>query len=130
MILMIKQFWYYRDPSYKAEITELPKEQQDWINYWTSYDRISKSKGVFNYKTTNLFNVYYIGSLNIQSAADETSQKTLRNVPFAYRGYVFSDPLIQSYFERQTWYKAKPNYKPEIKDLSRNEKEWVERWSK
>jgi len=59
----------------------------------------------------------------------------LRNLPFAKRGYVFGGIIIdggyvqtkygfylQSFFEKQKWYKENSNYKASLKDLNHKEK--------
>lgn len=57
-------------------------------------------------------------------------RRILKNLPFAYRGYVFKDKGLQSFFESTEWYVPDPNYKSDLTTMSRNEKEWVQFWSK
>ena len=56
-------------------------------------------------------------------------KKILRNLPFATRGYVFKTKAIQDYYESTDWYVANPDYVSDMKDLSENEREWVEYWT-
>lgn len=60
---------------------------------------------------------------------DEMSKKVLRNIPFAQRGYVFSNPELKKYFERQKWYMPDPDYKADLSKLPLDEQKWVQRWS-
>lgn len=62
-------------------------------------------------------------------ASDSISKKILRNLPFAYRGYVFSTPELQNYYEKQVWYIPDINYQAEINQLPQEEQEWIQRWS-
>jgi hypothetical protein len=39
--------------------------------------------------------------------------RVLRNEIYAKRGRVFKDPTLQKYFEAQSWYKPKPDFKDE-----------------
>jgi hypothetical protein len=51
-------------------------------------------------------------------------------MPFAYRGYVFKDKGLQRYFESTQWYIPDPNYKSDMTTMSKNEKNWIQYWSK
>jgi hypothetical protein len=57
---------------------------------------------------------------------DILSKKILRNLPFARRGYVFTTPEIQKYYETKTnWYIPDKNYKADINALSEKERQFV-----
>jgi len=62
--------------------------------------------------------------------ANETSMKILRNIPFAKRGYVFSDADVQKYFEKQIWYFPDTTYKPDSTKLSYQEQKWIQSCNK
>lgn len=53
-------------------------------------------------------------------------KRILRNMPFAYRGYVFKTPELQRYFESTNWYIPNPDYKSNIDELNPNEKAWIQ----
>lgn len=55
-------------------------------------------------------------------------RQILRNVPFAYRGFVFKTKKLQDFFNSTKWYVANPNYKVDMNELTEDEKEWVEYW--
>lgn len=57
-------------------------------------------------------------------------KKIMRNLPFAYRGYVFKTKMLQDYFESTDWYVANPDYVSDMKDLSEEERRWVDFWTK
>ena len=54
----------------------------------------------------------------------------LRNLPFAYRGYVFKKASLQRIFESTPWYVPDPSYKADMETLTKEEKEWVMFWAK
>jgi len=57
-------------------------------------------------------------------------KRILRNLPFAYRGFVFKTPSLQQFFESTNWYIPNPKYVDRIEELSESEREWIEYWSK
>ena len=56
----------------------------------------------------------------------KAQKNILANMPYAYRGYVFSDKKLQSYFESSKWYLPNPNYQKEPKSLSKTEQKWID----
>ena len=48
----------------------------------------------------------------------------LKNLPFAYRGYVFKDKALQNFFESTKWYVKNPDYKGDIVDFDTGELLW------
>lgn len=61
----------------------------------------------------------------IDKPANELSKRILKNLPFARRGYVFKSPELQSYFEKQPWYKKDEKYKPVLAELTQKEQVWL-----
>lgn len=57
-------------------------------------------------------------------------KRILKNLPFAYRGYVFKDKGLQQFFESSKWYIPNPDYKADMKKMSDIEKEWIKFYSK
>ena len=55
-------------------------------------------------------------------------RRILKNLPFAYRGYIFKDKSLQEYFECANWYIPDPDYNADMDKLSDAEKKWVEFW--
>ena len=55
--------------------------------------------------------------------------RILKNLPFAYRGYIFHSKELQNFYESTTWYIANPAYKPDVQKLTEEEQKWVEFWS-
>ncbi|OQP57881.1 YARHG domain-containing protein [Niastella populi] len=63
----------------------------------------------------------------IKKPSDELSKRILKNLPFARRGYIFKSPELQSYFERQRWYKKDETYQPVLAGLTQKEQAWLNR---
>jgi len=55
-------------------------------------------------------------------------RRILKNLPFAYRGYIFKDKSLQQYFESSNWYIPDPNYTADMEALTEQEQQWVEFW--
>lgn len=84
--------------------------------------------GEFFDATTSLPFSYYQQD-KISTPNNELSKKILKNLPFARRGYIFSNKELQQYYETMTdWYIPNPNYSPETPLLSDIEKEWIKKW--
>ena len=60
---------------------------------------------------------------------DPEQRRILKNLPFAYRGYVFKSPELQRYFESTDWYIPNPDYKSSMEGMSQDEKEWIQLFS-
>lgn len=65
---------------------------------------------------------------NIQSTPADA--RILRNLPFAYRGYVFKASDLQKFFESTAWYVPDPNYVADTKTLTTAEQRWIGFWKK
>ncbi len=69
-----------------------------------------------------------------QKSAEDTMQYTrfqrriLKNLPFAYRGYIFKTKALQDYFESTDWYLPNPAYKGDMEGFTEEERKWVEFW--
>lgn len=50
----------------------------------------------------------------------------LRNYPFARKGYVFKNPQLKAYYEKQAWYIPDPAYTGERSTLSPEELKWLD----
>ena len=57
-------------------------------------------------------------------------KRILKNLPFAYRGHVFKDKGLRQFFESTKWYVPDSNYKDDMSKMSKEEKEWIQYWSK
>ncbi|MDL2215125.1 YARHG domain-containing protein [Dysgonomonas sp. OttesenSCG-928-M03] len=74
-------------------------------------------------------NIMYSRYYEEDKVEDEISKKVLRNLPFAKRGYIFSTPELQKYFESQIWYFPDSTYKSDTSKLPQEEQKWVRYWS-
>jgi hypothetical protein len=64
----------------------------------------------------------------IDSPKTEFEKKILKNLPFARRGYIFTNPELKKYFEGIDWYIPNPNYVPDVEMLTEEEKLWIKKW--
>lgn len=87
-----------------------------------------------NYVTNDSFDIEsylpfsYYQHFIINPPKDGLSQKIPKNLSFARRGYIFTNPEIQNYYTKMDWYIPNPNYIPNIDMMEEVEKKWVERW--
>ena len=68
-------------------------------------------------------------SSTVYNAYTPEQRRILKNLPFAYRGYIFSSKDLQDFYESTTWYIPDPDYKPDMQQLTEEEQRWVEFWS-
>lgn len=101
-----------------SSILDIIKKQ--YINFYRECDNI------------NINNEYKDDEKHIVGGkaqiADET-KRILKNLPFAYRGYVFKNKDLQQFFESTKWYIPNPEYKPDMNVMSKDEKDWIKFWS-
>lgn len=55
--------------------------------------------------------------------------RILKNLPFAYRGYVFKSKDLQEVFNKAPWYIPTPSYVPNTSSLTEGERRWVNYWA-
>ncbi len=65
---------------------------------------------------------------NIPEPKNEQERRILKNLPFARRGYVFTNPDLKKYYEHIDWYMPNPTYKPNTDQLTESEKKWIAKW--
>ena len=70
---------------------------------------------------------YYLQDVIVEPKSD-LEKKILKNLPFARRGYVFQNPELKKFYEKQEWYIPNPNYEPNIELLTEAEKQWINKW--
>lgn len=61
---------------------------------------------------------------------DADRKRIMKNLPFAYHGYVFKTKSLQQFFESTKWYVPNPEFKGTMESLSAREQRWVTDWSK
>lgn len=81
---------------------------------------------------TSAMKIFYMEDEDTAECSEisDDMKKIMRNLPFAYRGYVFKTKMLQDYFESTDWYVANPDYVSDMKDLSEEERRWVDFWTK
>lgn len=62
------------------------------------------------------------------TAFPDDAKRILRNLPWAYRGYIFKDKELQKFYESTQWYVANPAYKGSQDDFSMGDNKWVNYW--
>lgn len=80
-----------------------PKSEKETMKLGCAYDRNS--------------HFLWISGIN-----SDFEVKVAHNLPYAHRGYVFTDPEMKKYFEQMWWYMPDENYKQNTDDFT--EKDW------
>lgn len=118
---------------------ELRIEQDLTWGPWTWH--IRKERNVSSFDTQSFVNSYKLQYEHILLYAPVEKEDTyfdeftleqcriLKSIPFAYRGYVFKNKELQDFYESTVWYIPNPQYKADMKDLSEDEKRWVDFWA-
>lgn len=60
-----------------------------------------------------------------EEATDENALKVLQNLPYARRGYIFSNAVLKSYYEKMPWYIPNKDYVPKPEELQQSEIKWL-----
>ncbi len=55
------------------------------------------------------------------------SKQILRNLPYARRGYVFTNPELKAFYEKQRWYMPDINYVATLATLTKEEQAWLKK---
>ena len=66
---------------------------------------------------------------NYDTLVTREQRRILKNLPFAYRGYIFKTKELQDYFESTNWYLPNPDYNGNMEVMTAEEKKWVKFWS-
>ena len=75
---------------------------------------------------------YYLKKDRSEAAFDTYTpeqRRILKNLPFAYRGYIFNSKELQDFYESTSWYIPNPAYKADMQQLPDEEQRWVGFWS-
>ncbi|MBR5029058.1 MAG: YARHG domain-containing protein, partial [Bacteroidales bacterium] len=111
---------------------ELSISKPNIMHYiWNNYDNQNSPAKVLEIIKKQRFNLYKGMATSGVEYKDFTREQRqiLRNVPFAYRGFVFKTKKLQDFFNSTKWYVANPNYKVDMNELTEDEREWVEYWT-
>jgi len=60
-----------------------------------------------------------------EEATDENALKVLQNLPYARRGYIFSNSILKNYYASVPWYIPNKDYVPNPDELQQNEINWL-----
>jgi hypothetical protein len=70
----------------------------------------------------------YYQQNKISEPKTDLEKRILKNLPFARRGYVFQNPEIKGFYEKQEWYIPNPNYEANVELLTEVERLWIDKW--
>lgn len=101
----------------------------DWKNEQNLSEEEKLIKGIKN-QYYSLDTAYITGYFEEPPQFAPEQRRVLKNLPFAYRGYIFKNKELKKFFESTKWYIRNPEYKGETEALSEKEKAWVKFWSK
>ena len=65
---------------------------------------------------------------NYDTLVTPEQRRILKNLPFAYRGYIFKNKELREYFESTEWYLPNPEYDGNMDAFSAEERKWMEFW--
>ena len=97
-----------------------------WSLY--SYDEPVQSENIISAIQDLYYNWSFLLGENIEATPKDA--RILKNLPFAYRGYVFKAKDLQQFYESTVWYVPDPNYVADMEAMNRREKEWINFWAK
>lgn len=72
------------------------------------------------------YSYYYQPELS-NTKMDESERLIMRNLPYARRGYIFKNDIIQQFYSQQKWYIPNTYYRPNLENLHSLELEWIEK---
>ena len=101
-----------------------------WSFSWAYWDDFGKDEadGLIS-DVKEQYNPLWVSNEYIDKSVLSADQKRiLRNLPFAYRGYIFKTKSLQDFFESTEWYIPNPSYDGNMEALSEGEKKWVKFW--
>ena len=61
-----------------------------------------------------------------EGALNDKLYRIVRNLPFAWRGYVFKTEALDWFFRTRWWYIPNPDYQATLESLAPEEREWLE----
>lgn len=113
-------YWYwFVDKSMDHSSSFKPESHSDFdffVNFFKEqYLPIASSRGIDKNET------YY-------DMFSPEQRRILKNIPFAYRGYIFNTKELQDFYESTPWYIPNPDYKPDVQQLTDEEQTWVNFW--
>lgn len=102
-----------------------------WIWSNVDYDKRTVSDWISAVKAQR-YVLNYRHITNEHKISDFTSEQRqiMRNLPFAYHGYIFKTKSLQDFFKSTRWYEPDPKYEAKLEELTEEERDWVDFWSK
>ena len=115
---------------YINEVRRLSWESPSWRR-WDSFDTADTQQVIDSFKREYLPTRLYPTSTRENLSYDKFTpeqRRILKNLPFAYRGYIFKTKELQDFFESTPWYIPNPDYTADVQQLTPDEQAWVEFW--
>ena len=129
---------YYNSYDDESEVRSLVFHVQDGsLSFHQEHFRPQKDKELYIYSgltpwdsdvLTTVQSFYGACRFKFYMQSDSLTpfeRRVLRNLPFAYRGYVFKDKELQRVYEQSPWYIPNPEYKAILRWLPKDEQKWV-----
>ncbi len=101
----------------------------DWKNEQNLSEEEELIKGIKN-QYYSLDTAYITGYFEEPPQFTPEQRRVLKNLPFAYRGYIFKNKELKKFFESTKWYIRNKKNKGKMEGFTEKEKAWVEFWSK
>ena len=119
----------FHKTNFRPEGELLLFQERGFLTYYYSYENEPLSSASI---VSSIGDYYYDWSSLLEEKIQSTpaDARILRNLPFAYRGYVFKSKDLQKFFESTAWYIPNPNYVADMDAMSQKEKEWINFWMK
>ena len=98
---------------------------------WNSEQKTSEEEQLIKGIKTQYFSLdtaFIFGYFEESPQFTPEQRRILKNLPFAYRGYIFKTKALQDYFESTDWYLPNPAYKGDMEGFTEEERKWVEFW--
>ena len=115
---------------YINEVRRLSWESPSWRR-WDSFDTADTQQVIDSFKREYLPTRLYPTSTRENLSYDKFTpeqRRILKNLPFAYRGYIFKTKELQDFFESTPWYIPNPDYTADVQHLTPSEQAWVMLW--
>ncbi len=97
------------------------------LNFKPSGELVVFSRNEYSNENLNSLPFSYYRQEQIPTPDSDLEMKIMRNLPFARRGYVFTNKELAAFYSTLKWYLPNPNYVADVKSLTDLEKEWLEK---
>lgn len=96
---------------HSADVINLSDAKRDFGEFYDSSDTYAPYEFYINFPAAG----------KSKAQKDKFLKRVMRNLPYAHRGYVFKDKLLQKYFDSKWWYMPDPAWKSSTKDFTKGD---------